>query len=123
VRFVRRFRSSDHSRRALAFCLSLWPFLIPLFFESPWDDLETLIKLSLITFGIGWLVRRMRGRFARFVEMLISLLNFPARRRRYREMHGLCIECAFDLRASPDRCPECGAIAVRGPWELGAKGS
>jgi hypothetical protein len=33
---------------------------------------------------------------------------------RFREKHGLCLECGYDLRASTERCPECGAtIATR----------
>ena len=39
-----------------------------------------------------------------------------ARRRRQRVDGGLCVACGYDVRASPGRCPECGAVAepVRG---------
>lgn len=30
------------------------------------------------------------------------------RRRRYRLRHGLCLSCSYDLRESPEKCPECG---------------
>lgn len=33
------------------------------------------------------------------------------RRRGHRASRGLCVACGYDLRASGDRCPECGAIA------------
>lgn len=40
----------------------------------------------------------------------ILAIPFVLRRhvRRQREQRGLCPRCAYDLRASPTRCPECG---------------
>jgi hypothetical protein len=57
-----------------------------------------------------------------FVSLLLGagLVRSAARWRRVRQTDrrtaaGQCPACGYDLRFSPDRCPECGTAAVREP--------
>ena len=79
------------------------------------------IRLPTTSYGTGWAVA------APMWSLLLVLAPWPAlhlrsawrdepkRRRRL----GLCVRCGYDLRASADRCPECGeakpAVASPGP--------
>ena len=41
------------------------------------------------------------------VELPRMIRNFNRRRR------GLCLNCGYDLRASPNKCPECGKVVLK----------
>ena len=41
-------------------------------------------------------------------SLLLRLSVLPFYRRRKRKKLGLCLKCGYDLRASKERCPECG---------------
>ena len=48
-----------------------------------------------------------------FAALLPAGWFFGFVRRRRRRRAGLCVRCGYDLRASPDQCPECGAPNAR----------
>ncbi len=58
-----------------------------------------------------------------WLPLLLFALAPVAHLRRQRQawrrgVNGLCVRCGYDLRASPGRCPECGAVPAaiaRGP--------
>lgn len=48
-----------------------------------------------------------------FYSVCLALLVLPAiylRRRVYGKHAGSCQNCGYDLRATPERCPECGGV-------------
>jgi len=53
-----------------------------------------------------------------FVSLVLAFLPvwqlLAARKRRRSIGEGRCLKCGYDLRATPDRCPECGAVTVAG---------
>ena len=52
-----------------------------------------------------WLPTLVFGATALYLGLSNLLFRRPYRRRR-----GLCLECGYDLRASKERCPECGTV-------------
>ena len=69
--------------------------------------LNMLVGTVLDEFGLGNVLM-----WSIHVAVAITSLIVLARllRKINRLNRGLCYRCGYDLRATPDRCPECGAV-------------
>jgi hypothetical protein len=64
---------------------------------------------------VGFLEKQWSIGLPHWVPAIILLLppvvaTFRWRKQRRRKQEGLCAVCGYDLRATPDRCPECGTV-------------
>jgi hypothetical protein len=59
----------------------------------------------------SWLISFLWPLFLSLPLTAISVRHFvKARTRRRRQIKNLCIVCGYDLRATPNLCPECGTV-------------
>lgn len=97
--FIWRSRASTHWRHGFPSAETAWAFA----------------GLAYLRYTPGEYVLIIPHWFAALVFLPAPALLLRIRlRKRSRIVRGLCLRCGYDLRASPERCPECGRKASPG---------
>jgi hypothetical protein len=83
------------------------------------------LALAAGSCGCNWSPREAAGQLAccmlvpaAIAVIALASLSGPIRRyskrlaARQRSAENRCVKCGYDLRATPERCPECGTVAA-----------
>src|SRR5687768_12132685 len=74
------------------------------YFDRTWNASPTIERRTTVLSAPLWIIVPALG----IAPTLWTRGALRRRRRAWRECHGLCVGCGYDLRASSAACPECG---------------
>jgi hypothetical protein len=77
-----------------------WGFALRNVDYEPLDGMQLVIGLP------QWFL------FLASLPLPLACLSWVRRQRHFR-ISGRCLKCGYDLRATPDRCPECGTFPTK----------
>jgi hypothetical protein len=85
--------------------------------ESLWGKFGFSYDEDCVRLGPGTFEERSRSRISFLIPVLltlvmpaVSIIRHIGRRRRL--LGSLCGSCGYDMRGTPQRCPECGEVAI-----------
>jgi len=103
-------------------CIPRWPQKegTRYYRENPHVYYGTRYSKRLLGFGTDVIWPEYGGRYVNIPHWFVTCICAGAAflfarvwwRRRVRDLAGRCGKCGYDMRATPQRCPECGSIGV-----------
>jgi hypothetical protein len=89
-----------------------WGF-VGFYFRSDDGEVATYMN-SVLHAGAGWMGRFPIWPISAMVAVAPTVVLIRCCHRLRQRRAGGCVVCGYDLRATPERCPECGATTPRG---------